>query len=199
LFPLVAISLLKSGQRSSQSERMGRGENTGQDEKECAGDNKRTQHSGPNDENGRNGEMKNRAPERRGDENQEQGRERNERTGQQGQRSRQNERSGQNERRSTNARENTGNAPAKVNVTTQQRTEIRTRLVAHSSARKLSRSNIHFSLSVGTRVPRRVHFYELPADIVAIVPEYRGFRDIRVGNEIVIIDPATFEIVTVIT
>jgi hypothetical protein len=105
------------------------------------------------------------------------------------------ERNGQNTRHG--ARENTGSAPSKV--TTEQRTEIRSKLSSHSSGARLKRSDVHFSLSVGTRVPRSVHVLDLPSDIVEIVPAYRGYKYVLVGDEIVIIDPATFEIVAVIT
>jgi hypothetical protein len=56
----------------------------------------------------------------------------------------------------------------------------------------------HFDMTVGARVPRDVHVAVLPEDIVTIVPEYRGFDYIVVGDSILIVDPATLEIVAVI-
>lgn len=111
------------------------------------------------------------------------------------------ERNGQDSRQgaSEHTRGNTGSAPSKVNVTTKQRTEIRSKLVGQSSGARLKRSDVHFSLSVGTKVPHSVHVRDLPADIVEIVPAYRGYKYVLVGDEIVIIDPATLEIVAVIT
>jgi len=47
-------------------------------------------------------------------------------------------------------------------------------------------------------VPRTVHVVDLPSDVVEIVPQYRGFKYILVRDEILIIDPDTFEIVAVI-
>jgi Protein of unknown function (DUF1236) len=38
----------------------------------------------------------------------------------------------------------------------------------------------------------------LPEEIVRIVPEYRGYEYFLVGDEIVIIDPSTLEIVAII-
>jgi hypothetical protein len=58
--------------------------------------------------------------------------------------------------------------------------------------------HVDFSLSVGVRVPDTVTFYDIPETIVDIVPEYRGFRYIVVGDELVIIDPDTLEIVAVL-
>jgi hypothetical protein len=56
----------------------------------------------------------------------------------------------------------------------------------------------HFDMTVGARVPRDVHVAVLPEDIITIVPEYRGFDYIVVGDSILIVDPATLEIVAVI-
>jgi Protein of unknown function (DUF1236) len=58
--------------------------------------------------------------------------------------------------------------------------------------------DVDFSLSVGTRVPDTVTFYDIPETIVDIIPEYRGFRYIVVRDEMVIIDPDTLEIVAVL-
>ena len=43
-----------------------------------------------------------------------------------------------------------------------------------------------------------MHIVALPEDIVRIVPQYRGFDYILVRNEILIIDPDTYEIVAVL-
>ncbi len=58
--------------------------------------------------------------------------------------------------------------------------------------------NADFALSVGTRVPNTVTFYDLPETIVDIVPEYRGDEYIVVGDQLVIIDPETLEILAVL-
>ncbi len=62
--------------------------------------------------------------------------------------------------------------------------------------RRVNRAD--FSFSVGTRVPDTVTFYDVPETIVDIVPQYRGFSYILVGDELVIIDPNTLEIVAVL-
>jgi hypothetical protein len=58
--------------------------------------------------------------------------------------------------------------------------------------------NVNFSVSVGVAVPRSVTLHTLPPAIVEIVPAYRGYRYILVKDEIVIIDPNTYQIVAVI-
>ena len=95
------------------------------------------------------------------------------------------------------AKENTGVAPANVNVTGEQRTQIRQRLGSNTSAR-IDRSRVNFSLSVGVRVPKSVRLYSLPPEIVEIVPAYRRYKYVIVDEEIIIIDPRTYTIVTVI-
>ena len=52
-----------------------------------------------------------------------------------------------------------------------------------------------FDIRVGVSVPDHYHFNPLPEDVVALVPEYRGYDYIMVDNEIVIIEPSTHKIV----
>ncbi len=59
-------------------------------------------------------------------------------------------------------------------------------------------TNVNFGLSVGTAIPRSIALHTLPPAIVTLVPAYRGFRFILVRDDIVIIDPDTYEIVDVI-
>jgi hypothetical protein len=89
----------------------------------------------------------------------------------------------------------TGQAGAGAKLTTEQQTKISTVIKQQNVAPV---TNVNFSISVGTRVPRDVHFHTLPAEVVTIYPQWRGYRFIRVREEIVIIDPNTFEIVEII-
>jgi hypothetical protein len=84
---------------------------------------------------------------------------------------------------------------ASVNINDQQRTRISASL-ARVDARPLT--NVNFSVSVGTTIPRDVRLSPLPADVVEIVPQYRGYDFVLVKDEIVIVDPATYKIVTVL-
>src|SRR5215470_10380717 len=84
-----------------------------------------------------------------------------------------------------------------VQLSENQRSQIKT-VIGRGSGPRLSRSDVSFSLSIGTRVPRSVHFVTLPSEIVRIVPQYRGFEYFLVDDEIVIVDPRTLEIVAVI-
>jgi hypothetical protein len=89
-----------------------------------------------------------------------------------------------------------GPAGAKsVQLSQDQRTRI-TGIVGKGHPARVA--NVNFSISVGTAVPRDVRVEVLPADIVEIVPEYRGFDYVVVGDQILIIDPNTMEIVAII-
>jgi hypothetical protein len=57
---------------------------------------------------------------------------------------------------------------------------------------------VEFDVRVGTRVPRTVRFAPLPARIIEIEPAWRGYEYFLVREEIVVVDPATMEIVAVL-
>jgi hypothetical protein len=59
-------------------------------------------------------------------------------------------------------------------------------------------TNVNFNISVGAVVPGSVHFYPVPARIVEIYPEWRGYQVIRVKGRYVIVRPQTHEIVYII-
>jgi hypothetical protein len=89
-----------------------------------------------------------------------------------------------------------GSRGSSVQLSQDQRTRIQA-VIGKEHAPRFSGSE-HFDTTVGARVPRDVHVAVLPEDIVTIVPEYRGFDYIVVGDNILIVDPATLEIVAVI-
>ncbi|HLL26819.1 MAG TPA: DUF1236 domain-containing protein [Xanthobacteraceae bacterium] len=82
-----------------------------------------------------------------------------------------------------------------VQLSAQQREKIHTTILGQKAGHT---TDVKFEVSVGARVPRTVRFYPLPLEIVEIVPEYRGYDYVLVGDEIVIIDPNTLEIVAVL-
>jgi hypothetical protein len=83
-----------------------------------------------------------------------------------------------------------------VNLTPEKRTQIHEVIVKERNAPRVSSPN--FSVSVGTRVPRTVRFVALPQTIAELEPAWRGFEYFMAGNEIVIVDPRSLEIVAVI-
>jgi len=89
----------------------------------------------------------------------------------------------------------TGQAGAAAKLSTEQRTRI-TSVIREQHVQPLA--NVNFSIAVGTRVPRDVRFYPLPREVVTIYPEWRGYEFILVNNQIIVIDPRTFEIVAIL-
>jgi hypothetical protein len=87
-----------------------------------------------------------------------------------------------------------GSAGASASLTTEQKTKVR-ETVLKSGPRV---TNVNFSLSVGTVVPRTVRFAPLPVVLVEIFPQWRGYDYFIVEEEIVIIEPRTLKIVAVI-
>jgi hypothetical protein len=85
---------------------------------------------------------------------------------------------------------------ASVDLNDRQRTRI-SESVSHLNAQPLT--NVNFSLSVGTAIPRDVRLQQLPADVVEVVPQYRGYNYVLVRDEIVIVDPSSYQIVATVS
>jgi hypothetical protein len=93
----------------------------------------------------------------------------------------------------------TGSAGGSVSLTQDQRAKIRTTVIAGGKAPKIERSQINFSLNVGTVVPRSVRVVAVPPTLVEIHPAWRGYMYFVVGDELVIVEPRTLKIVAVLT
>jgi hypothetical protein len=103
--------------------------------------------------------------------------------------------------------EKAGDAPAKASTTGsssasgpatlsgEQRTLVRSGIAAQNAQ---PAKNITFSISIGTAVPRSVHFYRVPTQLVTIYPHWRGYDYFLVGDQIVVVDPRTHQIVAVL-
>jgi hypothetical protein len=83
-----------------------------------------------------------------------------------------------------------------VQLSEAQRTRIHA-VIGKSSAARIT-TNVNFNIAVGSAVPRSVHVEVLPEDVVEIVPQYEGFEYVMVGDQILIIDPDSLEIVAII-
>ncbi len=60
--------------------------------------------------------------------------------------------------------------------------------------------DVNFSVNVGIEVPRTIELRPLPARVVEIVPQYRRYRYfILADGRIVIVEPASYKIVYIIT
>ena len=95
----------------------------------------------------------------------------------------------------TSSQTTTGQAGAGAKLSTEQRTKITTVIRDQHIAPV---NNVNFSISVGTRVPRDVSFHPLPAEVVTVYPEWRGYEFFLVRDQIIVVDPSTLEIVAVL-
>jgi hypothetical protein len=71
-------------------------------------------------------------------------------------------------------------------LTAEQRTRIRTSVLAGNNVPRVS--NVNFSIRVGIVVPRSVRVVEVPATLIEIYPQWRGHRYFVVRDEICIVD-----------
>ena len=88
-----------------------------------------------------------------------------------------------------------GKAAANAPLTTEQKTKIRTSVLTSSAPRVTS---VNFSVQIGTVVPRSVRIVAVPAPLIEIYPAYRGKLYFVYNDQIVIVEPDTMEIITVI-
>ena len=87
-----------------------------------------------------------------------------------------------------------GAAAGSANLSTEQRTKINTIIRQN----KVEPAHLNVSVRVGTRVPESVRFYPLPAEVFVVYPEWRGYDYILVGDQILVINPRTHEIVAIL-
>lgn len=83
-----------------------------------------------------------------------------------------------------------------VQVSVEQQTQIR-QVVKEVHVAPIRETD--FTVSVGTRIPRKIELQPLPPRIVEIIPQYKSYRFfVLADGRIVIVDPSTFEIVYII-
>lgn len=90
----------------------------------------------------------------------------------------------------------TGQAGAAAKLSTEQRTQITT-VIRNEHVTPVT--NVDFQISLGTRVPReRISLRPLPAQVITIYPQWRGYEFFLVRDQIIVVDPRTLEIVAVL-
>jgi len=82
-----------------------------------------------------------------------------------------------------------------ITLNEQQNTRVAT-AIRQANVRPLT--NVNFSIAVGTTIPADIQVNSLPAALVEVVPQYRGFNFVVVEQEVLIIDPTSRAIVAVI-
>lgn len=90
----------------------------------------------------------------------------------------------------------TGQVP-KVQISNEQRTQLRTQ-IQRANIRTVTRDQIKVGITVGAVLPATVTFVPLPDPIVTIVPQFRGYQAVRVGDQILIVEPGTRRIVYIL-
>ena len=85
-------------------------------------------------------------------------------------------------------------AAGSAKLTTEQRTKISSVI----KSQKVESVRLNVSVSVGTRIPADVRLHPLPQEVIVIYPAWRGYDYILVGDQIVIINPRTHEIVAIV-
>jgi hypothetical protein len=88
-----------------------------------------------------------------------------------------------------------GMAPAPVALSAEQHVKIRETLRGEKVEHL---NNVQFSITVGEAIPRTVRLYRFPVSVMTYAPQYRDYEYFMVGDEILVVDPATLRIVAVI-
>ena len=84
-----------------------------------------------------------------------------------------------------------------VELTPAQRTTIY-RTVTGERVRTRTPPTATVDVRLGARVPQAVELHEIPAPVVTEIPSVRRYRYMVVNNEVVLVDPATSEVVEII-
>jgi hypothetical protein len=92
--------------------------------------------------------------------------------------------------------QNKGGSAKSVQLSESQRTRIKDIIVKDRDVARVN--SAHFRVGVGTVVPHDVHVSVLPPDVVRVVPEFKGFDYVVVGDQLLIIDPDTMKIVDIL-
>jgi hypothetical protein len=82
-----------------------------------------------------------------------------------------------------------------ANITVENRTRMHDVFVKDHGAPRVN--NVDFALSVGTSVPRSLRIIAVPREIIEIEPQWRGYEFFMVGDQVVIVDPRSMEIVAI--
>jgi hypothetical protein len=59
-------------------------------------------------------------------------------------------------------------------------------------------TRVHFTRHIGTRIPRSVRLFVIPAAVLAIFPYYRDYRYVVEDDVICVVDPETYDIVDIL-
>ena len=87
-------------------------------------------------------------------------------------------------------------------VITRERVELtpvqRTTIYRTVTRERVSTAPPSFAVRPGVRVPQTVELQEIPSTVVQEIPSVRRYRYMVVNNEVVLVDPATSEVIEII-
>jgi len=93
----------------------------------------------------------------------------------------------------------TGSTSKANDIPTEKRTIIREKLVT-KNVTKIDRSKVNFNINVGVAVPSTIELHPLPAEVVEILPDYRGYDYfVLADGTIIIVDPNSHNIIFVLS
>jgi len=104
-------------------------------------------------------------------------------------------REGMNQSLQSRDRAQQGEGAGAVSLTAEQRTHIRTTVLAGNNVPRVE--HVNFALRVGTLVPSRIRVVEVPDALIGIHPSWRNHYYFVVGEEIVIVDHGHHIVATV--
>jgi hypothetical protein len=84
---------------------------------------------------------------------------------------------------------------AHVSLSQEQRSRVQSAFKSHLGSAKV---DVKIEPRIGVVVPRNVTLFDIPEDVVIIVPEWRRYKYVLIGDEICIVDLDTYEIVEVV-
>ncbi len=82
-----------------------------------------------------------------------------------------------------------------VSLSSEQRTRVQSAFKSHRGSAK---ADVKIEPRIGVAVPRNVTLFDIPEDVVILVPEWRRYKYVLIGDEICIVDLDTYEIVEVV-
>lgn len=90
-----------------------------------------------------------------------------------------------------------GAAAGAAKLSTEQQTKITTTFKS-AKIQSVPKSQINVSISVGTKLPPTLRYTPIPAEVVTVYPQWRGYYVILVDGQYIIVEPRTHEIVYII-
>ncbi|WP_088348034.1 MULTISPECIES: DUF1236 domain-containing protein [Rhodomicrobium] len=87
---------------------------------------------------------------------------------------------------------------SRVSITAEQKPRFRDAMKRNTSIKRYHRSDVHFSINLGSRIPDTFVFYDAPSEFYDIDPDFRQYKVIVLDDVVLIVDPDTREIVDVI-